>query len=107
MKAPIFADSDLGQDSLHPPYDSGDEANGGQIVSGEAIVAGRDTPEVLETAKGVLDPVAQLVGLPLTSVGNRGWIENHCSSLSQKRLDRIASLRSKHPKRISNRFTQQ
>ncbi|MEJ2376839.1 MAG: hypothetical protein P8Y71_15990, partial [Pseudolabrys sp.] len=39
------------------------------------------------------------------SVGKRGWIEDHCSSLSQKRLDRIASLRIKHPERISNWFT--
>lgn len=45
--------------------------------------------------------------LPRTSVGNRGWIEDHRSSLRQKRLGRIVSLRIKHPERISNRFLQQ
>src|ERR1700728_3590574 len=39
--------------------------------------------------------------LPRTSIGRSGCIEPHCSSLSQKRLDRIVSPRSESTSRAN------
>ena len=51
---------------LNPPDDSGDEADGGEVVSGQPVIAGCDTPEVFETAESVLYAMAgPSVGSPV------------------------------------------
>jgi hypothetical protein len=40
-----------GSDSIDPIGNDGGEVNGSQEVSGEFVVAGSDTPEILEAAK--------------------------------------------------------
>src|SRR6185437_15276892 len=44
--------------------------------------------------------------LPRTSIGRSGCIEHHCSSLSQKRLDRIARPRSESTPRANQQLIQ-
>jgi hypothetical protein len=58
-----------GQDSINPPYDSGNKADGGEEVSGEPIVSGCDASEVLEAAECVLNTMALLVGCPVEAEG--------------------------------------
>ena len=54
---------------MNPPYDSGNKADGGEEVSGKPIVSGCDASEILESAEGVLDAVALLVGFPVEAEG--------------------------------------
>jgi hypothetical protein len=41
--------SNQGPDSLKPPYKNGGEADGGEIISRESVVASWDAPEVLQS----------------------------------------------------------
>jgi hypothetical protein len=45
-----------------PKRDTGNERDGGQIVAGQAVIAGRDAPPVLEMAEQALDPIAPPAG---------------------------------------------
>src|SRR5262245_49140297 len=56
----IAALSELGRDSLNPPYKSSGEADRGQIISRQPVVAGCDAPEVLQSVERALDAPAQL-----------------------------------------------
>ncbi len=49
-------------DSFDPIADGDDEAEAGEEVAGELVVAGRDAAEVFDPAEGALDDVAGLVG---------------------------------------------
>ncbi len=49
-------------DSIDPIAEGDDEAEAGEEVAGELVVAGGDTAEVLQAAEGALDDVAGLVG---------------------------------------------
>lgn len=49
-------------DSFSPEADCGDEADAGEEVASELVVAGSDGAEVLEAAEGTLDDVARPVG---------------------------------------------
>ena len=49
-------------DSNDPITECDDEAEAGEEVSGELVVAGRDAAEVLDPAEGALDDVARPVG---------------------------------------------
>jgi hypothetical protein len=51
------------------PYDSGDEADGCEEVSGESVIAGGDAAEVFETTESILDAVALLVGFSVEAEG--------------------------------------
>jgi hypothetical protein len=67
-------------DSLNPPYKSGGQADRGQIISRQSIVARCNAPEVLQSAEGILDARAKLVEvlveaerlLPVAAIGNDG-----------------------------------
>ena len=50
-------------DSIAPIEQSGNEAQAGEEVAGELVVAGGDGAEILEPAVGALDDVAPLVAL--------------------------------------------
>jgi hypothetical protein len=71
---------DYGRDSLNPPYDSSDEADGGEEVSRQLVVSSGDASEVLEPTEGILDAVALSVGFSVEAerllavglVGNDG-----------------------------------
>jgi hypothetical protein len=47
--------------SLNPPYKSSGEADRGQVISRQPVVAGCDAPEVLQPVERALDAPAQLV----------------------------------------------
>lgn len=49
-------------DSSGPEAECGDEADAGEVVAGELVIAGGYGTEVLETAEGALDDVARAVG---------------------------------------------
>src|SRR5262245_65825231 len=59
--SPKAAIRDQGPDSLNPPYKSSGEADRGQIISCQPVVAGRDAPEILQPVECALDAPAQLV----------------------------------------------
>ena len=48
-----------GQDSLNPPYNSGSETDRRKVVSCQPVVAGRDTPEVLQPLNAVPPPFSR------------------------------------------------
>src|SRR5262245_53729036 len=50
-----------GRESLNPPYTSIGEADRGQVISRQPVVAGCDAPEVLQSVERALDAPAQLV----------------------------------------------
>src|SRR5215467_10528649 len=50
-----------GRDSLNPPYQSGREADRGQVVACQPVIARCDAPEVLQPVEGILDEPSQLV----------------------------------------------
>src|SRR4051794_38266321 len=52
----------IGAITIDPIADGDDEAEAGEEVAGEPVVAGRDAAEVLEAAEGALDDVAGFVG---------------------------------------------
>ena len=92
----------MGPDLINPPYDSGDEADGSEEVSGEPVVSGCDASEVLEAAEGVLDAVALFVGRPVEAegllavrlVGNDGFGATRAEPLSQ--FGAVISFVAKH-----------
>jgi hypothetical protein len=55
----------LPADSLNPPYESGDDADRGQEVTRQPVVARGDTPEVLQSTEGVLDAPSFFVEAPV------------------------------------------
>ena len=67
-------------ETYNPPYDSSNEADGGEEVSRQLVVASGDLPEVLEPTEGILDAVPLSVGflveaerlLAVGLVGNDG-----------------------------------
>src|ERR1700747_2291908 len=67
-----------GPDSLNPPYKRSSQADRGQVVSCQLVIAGGNAPEVLEPVESILDAPAQLVEsvveaerlLPVAFVGN-------------------------------------
>src|SRR6266508_6318494 len=57
----IPSESDSLRIGISPPYKSGGEADRGQVISRQPVVASCDAPEVLEPVEGTLDAPAQLV----------------------------------------------
>jgi hypothetical protein len=53
------------QTQLNPPYESGDDADRGQEVTRQPVVARGDTPEVFQSAEGVLDAASFFVEAPV------------------------------------------
>src|SRR6266566_10161170 len=50
-----------GPDSLNPPYKSCCEADRGEVISRESVIASCDAPEVLQSVECAFDPPAQLI----------------------------------------------
>ena len=57
------------QTQSYPECDEGCESDGGEEVSGEFVVAGRDAAEVLDATEGVFDQVAVSVSPRVTGDG--------------------------------------
>src|SRR5262245_45159336 len=99
----IAALSELGRDSLNPPYKSSGEADRGQIISRQPVVAGCDAPEVLQSVERALDAPAQLVDtlaeaerlFPVAAI----WNDRLGSALVQvlAQLGAIVGLVAEHP----------
>ena len=102
VAVPSSATLARGPDSLNPPYESGSEADRGQVVTRQLVVAGCDAPKVLQSVEGTLDSPAQIVEalreserlLPASTI----WDDRLSSALVQflAQFTTIVSLVAKH-----------
>jgi len=89
-------------------------AQGRTVVSAIAVFAGpysggqshHRQPLLMTNTMPLITRRSSTRALPRTSIGRSGSIEHHCSSLSQKRLDRIARPRSESTPRANQQLIQ-